>query len=155
MGRTTTLLLTVGAVALGVTSMAGVSLADGRGGGPHRGASWFELFDVDENGRLTQAEIDGVRSERLAEFDANGDGVLDLEEYQALWMAAMRSRMVDRFQDLDEDGDARVTVEEFVAPTSRVVSRLDSNDDGELSADEMHQRRGDRDHRRDRDRDDD
>ena len=52
--------------------------------------------------------------DRLAEFDADNDGSLTLEEYQALWLDAMRERMVDRFQAHDDDGDAIVTVEEFV-----------------------------------------
>lgn len=149
MGGTTKLLLAGGAIALVGTALAGVSLADGRGGGHHgarQSAAWIEQFDVDQNGRLTQDEVDQVRAERLAEFDASGDGVLDLTEYEVLWMDAMRPRMVDRFQDLDEDGNGSVTEEEFLQPMSGVVSRLDSDDDGEVSADEMG-RRGDH-HRR-------
>ena len=55
-----------------------------------------------------------MRSSRLAAFDQNNDGRLTLEEYQAMWLDAMRERMVDRFQAHDDDGDAVVTVEEFV-----------------------------------------
>jgi Ca2+-binding EF-hand superfamily protein len=101
----------------------------------------FEQFDANQDGRLTQAEIDQVRQSRLAEFDQNGDGSLSLEEYQALWVAAMRESMVDRFQAHDDDGDGMVTAEEFGEPFDRIVSRLDQNGDGELTADEI-QRRG-------------
>ncbi len=66
-------------------------------------------FDTDGNGRVTQAEIDEYRSKRLAKFDTDGNGSLTLSEYQTLWLAAMREKMVDRFQDLDADGDAMVT----------------------------------------------
>ena len=69
----------------------------------------FESFDVNDDGILTQTEIEEVRQSRLTEFDANGDGSLSLEEYQALWMEAMRERMVDRFQAHDDDGDGLVT----------------------------------------------
>ena len=55
----------------------------------------------------------------------------------------MRERMVDRFQAHDDDGDGMVTVEEFGKPFDRMVIRLDANDDGELTLDEM-QGRGDR-----------
>ena len=102
----------------------------------------FEQFDANQDGRLTQAEIDQVRQSRLAEFDQNGDGKLTLEEYQALWMAAMRERMVDRFQSHDDDGDGLVTVEEFAEPFDRVIVRFDRNGDGELTLDEVRRRGG-------------
>jgi Ca2+-binding EF-hand superfamily protein len=106
---------------------------------------------------VTQAEIDQARQSRLAEFDQNGDGSLSLEEYQALWMDAMRERMVDRFQAHDDDGDALITVEEFAEPYDRMVSRLDRNGDGALTPDELrrHGERGGRDGDHERDGDED
>jgi hypothetical protein len=52
--------------------------------------------------------VDAVRAERFAQFDEDGDDVLDLQEYEALWLDAMRTRMVRAFQRLDIDGDAQV-----------------------------------------------
>jgi len=151
------IMLVIGAIALGSTALAGASLADGKGGrgyhgghhgglpgGGRRGARMMEQFDANQDGAVTQAEIDQVRQERLAAFDQDGDGNLTLEEYQALWLDAMRPRMVDRFQELDEDGDAIVTVEEFVEPFDSMVERLDRNGDGQISPDDM---RGGRHHR--------
>ena len=83
-----------------------------------------------------------MRQSRLAEFDQNGDGKLTLEEYQALWVAAMRERMVDRFQEHDDDGDGLVTIEEFAEPFDGVVVRFDRNGDGELTLDEVRHRGG-------------
>jgi len=150
MSTSRNVLLVIGAVALGATAMAGASLADGKhgpgyhhGGGPggdRHGARMIEQFDVDQDGRVTQVEIDQVRQERLAAFDQNNDGSLTLEEYQALWLDAMHARMVDRFQELDEDGDAIVTVEEVVGPFDSMVERMDRNGDGAISKDDM--RRG-------------
>ena len=163
MTKTNRLLLASGALALGAAVFAGASLADGwgqhHGSGHHEGwgrhgggaMRFFEQFDANQDGRLTQAEIDQVRQSRLAEFDQNGDGSLSLEEYQALWMDAMRERMVDRFQSHDDDGDGLVTSEEFGAPFDRMISRLDRNGDGEVTLDEL-QRRGERGGRRDGDR---
>lgn len=113
--------------------------------GQNRTLSMLESFDGNGDGQLTQAEIDAARADRVAEFDANGDGQLTLEEYEALWLDAMRERMVDRFQQLDDDGDAIVTTEEFVDPYSSAVSRMDQNDDGVLSIDDMRRRRGNND----------
>jgi Ca2+-binding EF-hand superfamily protein len=156
MTRSTRVLLTTGIIGLGAAAFAGASFADGGwgrhhghygpGGGP--GARLFESFDADQDGRLTQIEIDEVRRARLAEFDADGDGSLTLEEYQALWVDVMRERMVDRFQAHDDDGDGLVTVEEFAAPFDRIVVRLDDDGDGELTQDELRRR-----HRDDRDPD--
>ena len=159
MTRITRLLLASGTLALGAAVFAGASLADGwgrhHGAGHHGGGMrFFEQFDANEDGRLTQAEIDQVRQSRLAEFDQNGDGSLSLEEYQALWMDAMRERMVDRFQAHDDDGDGMVTAEEFGESFDRIVIRFDRNGDGEVTADEMRrrgERRGDGDRERDHD----
>ena len=123
----------------------------GRGGGHsgHGMLRMFESFDANADGKLTQAEIDEARAAQLARFDADGNGSLELAEYQALWADAMRPRMVDRFQDLDDDGDGAVTKDEYSRPFARAVRYMDSNDDGAIGRDDMGR------HRYDRDRDDD
>ncbi len=145
MTRKTKILLTAGALALGATAFAGVSLAGGgwhRGPGHHgsAGQSLFDTFDANQDGTLTQAEVDQARQAKLAEFDRDGNGSLSLEEYQALWMDAMRERMVDRFQGHDDDGDGMVTAEEFGNDYSRIISRLDRDGDGEVTMEELRQR---------------
>ena len=159
----TKVMLAVGAVALGTTTMVGASQAGGGWGRGHHGGGWggggdhlFEQFDSNQDGLITQTEVDQVLEGRVADFDQNNDGSLNLEEYQALWLDAMRERMVDRFQDLDDDGDAIVTTEEFVEPYSRAVQRMDHNEDGAITRDDMRGRPYDRDRDPggDRDRDD-
>ena len=148
MTRTAKLLLLGGVATFGLAAAAAAD-AGGRGGHHWRGhgggfgPGLFETFDANGDGRLTQAEVDQARQGRLAEFDQNGDGNLSLDEYQALWMDAMRERMVDRFQALDDDADATVTGEEFLEPYGRMISRLDADDDGEITTDEL-RRRGER-----------
>jgi Ca2+-binding EF-hand superfamily protein len=124
----------------------------GRHGGP--GMKLMESFDTNQDGKLTQAEIDAARADRLAKFDANKDGNLSLEEYQDLWLDAMREHMVDRFQQLDADGDAVVTVDEFGKPFANMVERRDRNGDGELSAADLRRRHHDKE-RDDEDKDKD
>jgi Ca2+-binding EF-hand superfamily protein len=155
MTRTTKLLLTTGVLALGAAAFASVSLAGGGWGRHHHGGAFeglFETFDADQDGRLTQAEIDQARQAKLTEFDRDGDGSLTLEEYQALWLDAMRERMVDRFQAHDDDGDGMVTAEEFGERYDRIVSRFDDNGDGAVTRDEIRERMGRRHRGRDRDR---
>ena len=81
---------------------------------------------------MTQEEIDGVRAAELAEYDADGDGTLNLEEYQALWLARVYERMVDAFQALDANGDGEITIEEFNAGLANIVARMDQDGDGAL-----------------------
>lgn len=132
------------AVALGTALAPSVGLADsGEHYGKHRGghgARMLERYDSNEDGALTQAEIDAAREEQRARFDANGDGTLTLEEYQAMWIDARRERMVDGFQALDADGDGVITVEEFERPARNMVARLDRNGDDQLTRDDMRER---------------
>ena len=60
---------------------------------PGRGVGMLEQFDRSGDGRITQADVDTVRAERFAAFDANGDGALDLEEFEALWLDTQRRQM--------------------------------------------------------------
>ena len=121
----------------------------GHHGGHHKGhrvLKILESYDTNGDDRLTQAEIDAARADRLARFDTDGDQQLSLEEFEALWLDAMRDRLVDRFQHLDEDGDAIITAEEFGQPFARIVQRMDQNDDGAISRDDLRRwRHGSRD----------
>lgn len=114
----------------------------GRGGG----MKMLETFDTDGDGAVTQAEIDAYRANQIAEADANGDGVLSLEEYEAVWAKATRERMVDQFQAHDADGDGSVTAEEFNARFDGLVERMDQNGDGLLDSEDRPERgaRGER-----------
>jgi len=176
MKRTTTLAVAFVALA-GVAGAALAAQADSRGqrhdGGPakvqqaygghhhgkyHRGGHrkgggrhmfrMLESFDANDDGKLSQEEIDTARGERFTKFDGDSDQALTLGEYQDLWLEAMRERMVDRFQQLDADGDGRVTTEEFQRPFAKTVRRMDRNDDGVVDREDFQRR-----HHRDNDDD--
>lgn len=104
------------------------------------GPRLLEGYDSNGDGALTQAELDTGREHRRAQFDANVDGTLSLQEYQALWLAARRECMVDAFQALDADGDGLVTAVEFARPSQDMVAWLDRNGDAMLTREEMRRR---------------
>lgn len=121
-----------------------------RHGGHHRGHygggrhmfRMMESFDANDDGKLSQEEIDSSRAERFGKFDGDGDQSLTLQEYEQLWLDAMRERMVDRFQDLDADGDAKVTAEEFKRPFAKMVRRMDRNEDGVIDRNDFRRHHG-------------
>ena len=144
MQLTRTTLLVAGLLG-GAALLAGSAFAHGWGssGGPMRGGL-LDTYDTNDDGKLTQAEIDEARKANLAKFDTDANGELTLVEYQALWADAMRRAMVRQFQAHDADGSGTVTIEEFTVRFSDVVENLDRNGDGELTRDELrrHGRRG-------------
>jgi hypothetical protein len=121
---------------------------DHRGGGRHEGrrggmfgghmsgralAGVFAEIDADGSGSVTQAEIDTFRAAKVAEVDQTGDGALSLEEFETLYNALTRSRMVSAFQGLDADGDGVVTPAEMDQRFGNIVDRMDRDDDGALT----------------------
>lgn len=133
------LLIAAGAALLSGAAIAPVLAQPGHGrGGP--ATRLFETFDTNQDGRLTQDEINAARQGQLNRFDADKNGQLSLAEYQALWADAMRERMVRNFQAHDRDGDGNVTVEEFQRRFNDLVSEHDQNGDGAITRDELRPR---------------
>ena len=130
------------AATIGGVSLAGASYADHRDGGMDlfdggpvalAAMDMFSAFDANGDNRLSQAEIDQVRNDRLAAHDANGDGNLSLEEFAGLWHETTRPLTVRAFQILDADGDGVVTLVEYDRPLANIVEQLDRDGDGSLS----------------------
>ena len=136
------------AAGLAFTAM-GSALAD-RGDHGGRGSQMMQMFervDLNSDGQITRAELTEYRDRRFGEGDTNGDGALELAEFEEVWLAMARERMVDRFQGLDADGDGRITAAEFDRPLDRLFSRFDRDDDGTVSRSEIRDHRGQGRHR--------
>ncbi len=128
---------------LGAGLFAISAQADPRGPGP-RGMALerFQELDADGNGQVTQAEIQSHQARLLNDHDADRDGGLSLEEYESVWLAQSRNRMVRRFQRLDADGNGTVTTAEMERMGERMLTRADRNSDGAISQDELRGPRG-------------
>ena len=107
--------------------------------------------DANDDGSLTQDEIDQFLAAQLTGADASGDGTVSLEEFQTIYLERTRPLMVDAFQRLDEDGDGQITSGELSDRFGNIVQRMDRNGDDALSADDR-RGRGDRGRRNRRDR---
>jgi Ca2+-binding EF-hand superfamily protein len=112
----------------------------------------MERYDANKDGKISQAEIDQNRAQRLGEFDADKSAALSLEEFSQLWLKAQHRRMVREFQEFDVDGNAQVTLDEYSEPMASMVERMDVNGDGAMSGDDRvsphHRMKGKRYHQR-------
>ncbi|UZD90847.1 hypothetical protein [Cognatishimia activa] len=81
----------------------------------------------------TQAQVaqlfaDGASSsDIMSRFDVNGDGAIDLEEFETWDRQAQRPSIVDRYQMLDADGVNAVTADEIEAAIKADVSGKNSD----------------------------
>jgi Ca2+-binding EF-hand superfamily protein len=99
-------------------------------GGPER----LRRMDFDGDGAVTRAEASAARTAIFNRLDSNGDSTLSAEERAA---AASRRGAAQLMSSSDADGDGRLTRAEFMAAPYRVFDRLDANEDGVISAEEM------------------
>ncbi|WP_158585608.1 EF-hand domain-containing protein [Pseudooceanicola sediminis] len=116
-----------GLAALALTSLSVGAIAQqsdmpqGRGGpqgAPHMD---FATLDANGDGQVTQDELDAAAAKRFSEADSDGNGTVSVEEMVARMQAMAEQRREDRQTRMAE----------------RMIARLDQNDDGVLSADEM------------------
>jgi hypothetical protein len=135
-----------GGLFLATASFAERGFGHGRMGmmGPMHGLGMEMIQGVDANndGALSQDEINTAVNARFAEFDADKNGSLSLQEFEALWAEITKPVAVRAFQFLDPDGDAAVAKAELDKRFGTIVSHLDRNDDGVLSRDDHPRRRG-------------
>ena len=134
--RTKLLAAATAVLVVGGLALAAPSLAQRGAMGMMGGLGAEQLLrevDTDRDGRMTQAEIDAAVNARFTRFDADGNGRLSLDEFNALWADVTRPAAVRAFQFMDPNGDASVTKAEVDERTSRLVQRFDRNGDGALS----------------------
>lgn len=96
--------------------------------------------DTNKDGALSQDEINATINARFAEFDADKNGSLSLQEFEALWAEITKPMAVRAFQFLDPNGDASVAKTEIDDRFGKLVSRFDRNEDGMLSHDDRPRR---------------
>lgn len=128
------------------------------------GAHFVQNWDQDGNGAVTQAEAQTMRDNLFTTFDADEDGKLSAEEFDAfdavraadqkemraelgvkagggmgkgMWPGMMRAEggLMRAFNDAD--GDGAVSREEFVGRTADWFATMDQTGDGKITEDDL------------------
>jgi hypothetical protein len=136
MALATTLLAAAGGLFLVGTSYAEPAFGHSGPFGGRMGPIGHEMLrgiDTNDDGALSQDEINAAVNGSLSEFDTNNDQALSLDEFQALWADLTRPLAVRAFQFLDPDGNASVSKAELDERFGTAVAHLDTNEDGMLS----------------------
>jgi Ca2+-binding EF-hand superfamily protein len=116
-----------------------------RGGGGGRGAGGFGLGhfcfvnDLNQDGKVTRAELDTAITKHFAAATKN-KGVMTGAEFYADQLADFQDMNSRMFKRLDKDRDGLLTLQEYAAPEEKLFARLDKNGDGTISQDEMRPR---------------
>lgn len=127
------------AVLVGVLAIGSLSA----GPGP-RGGGMMKHFDADGDGVVSVEEIRARNLERAEAIDANKDGIISIEELEAHRQLMRAERQARRQQHwlerLDANKDGVVSVEEFVAAREAMIQRLDRNGNGIIDPEERPRR---------------
>ncbi|MEZ5818353.1 MAG: EF-hand domain-containing protein [Hyphomicrobiaceae bacterium] len=120
----------------------GFGMGSGHRRGMMRGLGFLRQADANKDGVVTKAEATAFADQQFARFDWNKDGSIDQADRDAL-----RKEMVDyavkrMAHRMGAGPDGKVTRDQFQAKAAERFARMDFNNDGTLSRDEMPGRRG-------------
>ncbi|HEV2560820.1 MAG TPA: hypothetical protein VGT78_01650 [Rhizomicrobium sp.] len=116
-----------------------------RGGmGGWRGAGErCQEADLNKDGKVTRAEVEKAIAQKFAEAAKGGNAVTP-DGFYNLEVARFRELNGKRFGKLDADHNGKLSQAEFTAPAQKIFARLDRNNDGVITADELQSHRGNR-----------
>lgn len=105
------------------------------------------LYDLNNDGKITIAEINGDQARIFTAMDIDGDNHLSVDEMKRRGRSLQVFRTTTIFDLLDANGDGKLSVEEINGPSNRWFKRYDANNDGVMEASELpagrhHGRRG-------------
>lgn len=105
-----------------------------------RGGRFFEA-DANNDGVVTRQEFDASRTAHFARLDADGNGQLTREEMRQHAGGQRGQRGGHQLSRADANSDGNITRDEFLARPTQMFDRLDANNDGVISEAERPQRR--------------
>jgi Ca2+-binding EF-hand superfamily protein len=103
----------------------------------------FAALDTDNDGKITQAEMQAHRQLQVAALDSDGDGLVSADELSSFMSARMADRMKAMAENwvarADSDGDGKLSSAELLAAPigDRMFERVDADGDGAITEDEI------------------
>jgi len=103
-------------------------------------------YDTNQDGFLSQTEMQAARSAEFKQADTNADGVLDLTELETQMDNQHAKQLADRYADLDADSNGQISLEEFkntgpqaqnTTSATNLFNLADQDHNGALSEEEF------------------
>ncbi|MEO2014770.1 MAG: hypothetical protein ABGZ53_10405, partial [Fuerstiella sp.] len=114
-------------------------------------AAVFARLDLNEDGQLTADEVSEEVWAKLSQADANEDGAVTLEELRAARQEhehrVRRPHPAEVFARLDLNEDGQLTADEVTEEVWAKLSRADANEDGAVTLQELRAAREEHEHR--------
>lgn len=131
--KTATLISAMLATAVAVTGTS--VLAKGQ---RDRQVPTFQELDADGDGQVTQAELEAHRNQRYTQADSDGDGQISVQEMQAAAQQNANERVTKMFEKLDANQDGFLSDDELPKPRrgAKMFERIDADGNGAISEQE-------------------
>ena len=122
-----------------------MAMSFGKDGVRHRGhppsaEELFKRFDANQDGKITQEELEQFGQNRFAEHDTDNDGLISRDEAKAAMLDRLETKVDRMFERLDKDDDGFISAEERPDRREKMAKimmiRLDDNEDGAISLEE-------------------
>ncbi|MCU9838488.1 EF-hand domain-containing protein [Ruegeria sp. WL0004] len=139
--------LVAGLVLVTAAANASTVWAMGPGAGPRHS---FSELDVNGDGKITMEEMQGHRAARFSGVDTDGNGMLSRSELEAEAQARASEHVSRMLERLDSNKDGQLSQDEMPEPRKnmgRFFGRMDADGDGAISEEEfaqMQQRKSER-----------
>lgn len=114
-----------------------------RGGRGQAPQMMFQRADADNSGSITLEEFTTMSPLDLAAADADANGSVNVDELTDAMLRQMVQRRAERMiERLDTDGDGEVSTAEIESRQQEMFARLDIDGSGAIEQDELRVRRG-------------